>query len=444
MDRKGSGLKKQYSIFTLGCKVNQVDSAAMDQALQKAGYRKRPFGEPANLVIINTCAVTANADRDGRKLTTRARTTSPEGFIVVTGCSPGHSQPPDAYTHADLVCGNVEKADILSLIEKRITRSRPIEQISSPDQFDDLLSLDPVSMPGRTRAYLKVQDGCDHSCAYCIVPLVRGKSRSVKMEKALEGFKALADQGFKEIVLVGIHLGDWGRDLTPKSRLTDLADALTSACPDVRLRLTSVEPPEVDDDLIDLMAKKANLCRHIHLPVQSGSDAILKAMNREYGAKELMILLEKIISAIPDVTIGTDIIVGFPGETDDDFQKTYELVEKYPLTHLHVFPFSKRPGTLGEKMKNTLDPAVVKKRSAVLRKLGMEKRKEHYKTFIGKTMEVLCEGEKEKGKFGGMSGNYIPVRFDESVKPGRMATVKITDTDFSNKIPALFGKVEKE
>jgi len=432
---------KKYSLFTLGCKVNQVDSAAMGNSLNNAGYKATPFGKKTDLVIINTCAVTGKSDREGRKIVARARRISPNGFIVVTGCSPGKSQSPEAYPDADLVCGNVEKGHILSLIKTTIVKDHALPSVSISGSLDAGPILEPAGMPKRTRAFLKVQDGCDHNCAYCIVPLTRGASRSVSLDDAVSGFLSLAEKGFREIVLVGIHLGDWGLDLPAPLKLADLVDKITSLNDSCRVRLSSIEPPEIDKKIISLVAGRKTLCRHLHIPVQSADDNILKSMNREYDADYLWDIFNGIHGSIPGVTLGTDIIVGFPGETENDFQKTYSFVKGAPLSHLHIFPFSKRPGTACEKMERVVEPAVIKKRAAALRALGMEKKIDHYKKFIGKTLQVICEGKKKNGLHGGMSDNYIPVFFDGHIEAGRLVEVKIEKETVNEQTAALVGKL---
>lgn len=433
-------MTKRYSIATLGCKINQIDSASIGKDLEQSGYCLVPFGEKADLVIVNTCAVTSLADRDGRKLTAAARKNSPDAIVIVTGCSPGISQDPSVYKAADIVCTTDDKGRILELIARK-----QIENGAPPPQLDDdkntIYGRDVITSPGKTRAFFKVQDGCDFSCAYCIVPIARGNSRSVPFDQAVAGFERLALAGYKEVVLSGIHLGAFGKDLHPKSSLDLLLDNLAEAHPNVRIRLSSIEPREVTDEIIALFSRHENLCGHLHIPMQSGSDKILKAMGRPYDRAFFIDLMDRIEKAVSDVTLGADIIVGFPGETNEDFQNTVDLVAQSPLAHLHVFRFSQRSGTRAEKMSGQVAFDVIKARSAAIRKMDEQKRIAHYSKFIGRTLSVVSEGEKSGGHFGGMSGNYIPVRFCEDIPEGRMVSVLIEKIITADKRPALFGRV---
>jgi threonylcarbamoyladenosine tRNA methylthiotransferase MtaB len=434
-------VSRRFSVATLGCKVNQIDSAVIGNRLEQAGYQRVSFKDLADVVLINTCAVTAKADRDGRRLAAKARAKSPEAIVIITGCSPTTTEAPDSYPEADLICGNSEKDQILDLIDRVIQSRRPQVLVDPVAQMRSVSTADPALLPGRTRAYLKIQDGCSNSCTYCIVPAARGKSRSVPQDLVLERYQKLVAQSAKEIVLTGIHLGAWGGDLPDPPTFSALVDRLTADCKNVRLRLSSIEPLEIDSALLEIMAARDNFCPHLHIPLQSGSDRILGAMNRNYDAGTFVSLCDRIDRAVPGVTIGTDIIVGFPGETDADFLQTMELVEKTALAHLHVFAYSKRPGTPAADFPDPIPDAIVKHRSEVLRDLGEQKRRAHYERFVGRRLFVLSEGRKENGLYGGMSENYIPIRFNEPIKSGQMVEVVPQKLTQAGRLPGLFADI---
>lgn len=434
----------KYSIATLGCKINQVDSAAIGRDMERFGCIRVDFGQRADLIIVNTCAVTARADKQGRQLVAKARSTSPDGLILVTGCSPMTTENhPNAYLKADIVCGNEEKTNIPKLIERRLKTRERIVQVEIAKRSEIVTSADPVPIPERSRAFCKIQDGCSFGCAYCIVPSARGPSRSVSAERAIEQYRYFVDAGFAEIVLTGIHLGCWGLDISSPQRLSSIVKTLTGKFPETRLRLSSIEPPEVEDELVDLLKDRSNLCRHFHIPMQSGSDAILTAMKRKYDAKTFSRIVEQIESVCPETTIGADVIVGFPGESDDDHRKTVRLIKSLPLSHLHVFPFSARPGTPAAKMSGKVEPEKIRQRSREIRRIGLENKNAHYEKFVGKILDVLTESRSSKNIFVGLSDNYIPVHFEQNSLIGRIVKVKIEKRIAQKDQPALFGHVVK-
>lgn len=434
-------MSRRFSVSTLGCKVNQIDSAAMESTLESAGFVRVPFGDPADLLVVNTCAVTARADRQGRQLVARARAASPAGVVVVTGCSPKTSQAPAAYPEADIVCGNLEKDRILALLEEFSHAHRRLEcigPIADADRVDSALRA-PVA--DRSRAFLKIQDGCSFACTYCIVPKARGSSRSLPPKQVLAGYAALVDHGFGEIVLSGIHLGAWGRDLSPGQRLSDLVDRLSASHPHVRLRLSSIEPREVDDALLERMARRENICSHLHIPMQSADNDVLAAMNRNYTAEDYGRLLSRIIKTVPDATVGADVIVGFPGESDVQFKRTCRFIEQSPLAHLHVFPFSARPGTPAADLSDRVAGDVIKLRAACLRELDRTKRRAHWERFVGRTLDVLCEGKKAGDFYGGLSDNYLPVFFLQPTAAGKRVTVAIERLAGPEQPAGLIGSI---
>jgi threonylcarbamoyladenosine tRNA methylthiotransferase MtaB len=431
----------RFSIATLGCKVNQIDSAAIREILENAGMRKTETGEVSELVVINTCTVTARTDRQVRQLVARSRKDNPEALIVVTGCAPLTGARPEIYEQANLICGNLEKNDLLKLVETVRSTGERMVSVAPMESAGDFFGPDSTEQIGRSRAFCKIQDGCSFACTYCIVPPVRGPSRSLDETQVVQQIERLADAGFREIVLTGIHLGTWGLDLKPKRGFTGLLDRLTREFPKNRFRLSSIEPREIDDELIELMARRDNFCEHLHIPLQSGSDAILSAMNRNYDARFYRERIEKVAREIPDVTLGADVITGFPGESEELFEETVSFIRETPLVHLHVFPFSRRPGTKADRMENQIPGDILKKRAAILRDLGREKRINHYQRFVGRLFPVLSEGEKTDGYCGGTSSNYIPVLFETSVPAGTVAKVRI-DRLLDKATPVLIGVVE--
>jgi threonylcarbamoyladenosine tRNA methylthiotransferase MtaB len=399
---------KRVSIATLGCKTNQYESAAMCEALGREGFRLVPFGEEADIYVINTCTVTARTDAESRRLIRRALRRNPTARVVVTGCyAQIAAEEIREIPGVSLVIGNSEKRELVELLreagEKQLVR---VADISSERETEPLLL---ETFAEHTRAFLQVQNGCDSWCSYCIVPHVRGRSRSVHPEQALEGIRTFADRGFREVVLTGIHLGAFGLDLTPPSSLFDLVFQAERERIVPRLRLGSIEPTEIPDPLIHLLANAETLCPHLHIPLQSGDDRILAAMNRPYTTAFFREVVEKLTTAIPSIFLGTDIIAGFPGETDEAFERGYRFLESLPLAAFHVFPFSPREKTPAATMPGRVPATIVKERAEALRTLSAAKKKCFFEGFLGKELDVLLLDEEKDGALRGLSRNYIPV-----------------------------------
>ncbi|HIJ81967.1 MAG TPA: tRNA (N(6)-L-threonylcarbamoyladenosine(37)-C(2))-methylthiotransferase MtaB [Desulfuromonadales bacterium] len=396
---------KRVSVTTLGCKTNQFESAAMIEQLQNAGYRVVPFSEPADICIINSCTVTARTDAETRRLIRRARRLNPLARIVATGCyaqvSPGElEQMPEL----DGILGNREKKSIAALLESE--RSL-VSDIAGDDGAD---SLTLASFAEHTRAFLQVQNGCDSYCSYCIVPYARGRSRSVPSGEVLEGIGTLAANGYKEVVLTGIHLGAYGLDLSPPSALTALMRSIVEARIVPRLRIGSVEPNEVSTELLNLMSGSDCICPHLHLPLQSGSGTVLQRMGRHYTGDFFRRLIADVNLALPDAFIGADVIAGFPGESDAEFAETVELLTELPVSDLHVFPYSRRPGTTAAGMPGHLPPQLITERAALLREMARQKKNDFMRRFIGRGVDVLIQGHDRKtGILKGLSRNYLTV-----------------------------------
>ena len=401
---------KKVAIATLGCKTNQFESASMIEQFKKADYSIVSFSEPADIYVINSCTVTARSDAETRRLIRRARRLNPAARIVATGCyaqvSPEElSRMPEV----DVVLGNSEKLDTVLLATAKE------DQISAADNNNERPPLQLSSFAEHIRAFLQVQNGCDTFCAYCIVPYARGRSRSVAAPEVLDGVRRLIDNGFREIVLTGIHLGAYGLDLSPPSSLEGLVRGIIHETSLQRLRIGSVDPNEFGDGLISLCADSPGVCQHFHIPLQSGCDNILQRMGRPYTSSFYLELLDKITAALPGAFIGSDIIAGFPGETDDEFEATCAFVESLPLADLHVFPYSRRPRTRAASMTDHLHPAVISRRAARLRTIAALKKELFLEKSLGR--ELLVLGQKVDTSSGitrGISREYIQAEFEGS------------------------------
>jgi len=400
------------AIATLGCKVNQFESEALMDSLEQRGYVLVPFGERTDITIVNTCTVTHRADFQSRQLIRRAFRSDPKSLIVVTGCYP--QVEPEAIARTEGVrylLGNKEKGQIPDLIPLMLKGDFPRIQISDIGK-ETLFSDIPLhSFHRHTRAFLKIQDGCNARCSYCIVPYARGRSRSLPPERVLEHLRVLKERDFKEVVLTGIHIGCYGLDLVPPFSLEKLLRQLEEEETPHRIRLSSIEPGDFSQDLISTLSRSAKVCPHLHIPIQSGDDEILRKMNRDYDGPFLSDLIQELHQRIPKLSIGADVIVGFPGETEERFQRTHALIESLPVSYLHVFPFSRRKGTPAFQFPDQVDAGEIKKRAEGMRELGQQKRQFFYGQFLHQKLPVLMEDrrEKETGRWKGLSRNYIPV-----------------------------------
>ncbi|QWV91938.1 tRNA (N(6)-L-threonylcarbamoyladenosine(37)-C(2))-methylthiotransferase MtaB [Geomonas oryzisoli] len=403
-------MTKRIAITTLGCKINQFESAAMTEALEQDGYSFVPFSETADIYVINSCTVTAKTDAESRRLIRRATRMNPEARVVITGC---YAQMAGdellKLPGVNLILGNSEKKDIVGFIKGLKDEPQAVVSDISQQRTGERTQLE--SFAEHTRAFLQVQNGCDARCAYCIVPYARGASRSVAPQEALDGMAAFAAKGFQEIVLTGIHLGAYGLDLAPPTDLLSLMQQAEQQGLVRRLRIGSVEPTEVPAEMIAFMAGSRIVCPHLHLPLQAGSDGVLARMNRGYDTALFRSVVQDLVAAMPDVSIGSDVIAGFPGETDREFQETYSFIESLPLAYLHVFPFSQRPGTPAATMAAQVQPRVIKERAEALRILSEKKKAEYAARFVGRELQVLVQ--KDEGGRKGLSRNYLPVLIEE-------------------------------
>jgi threonylcarbamoyladenosine tRNA methylthiotransferase MtaB len=400
------------AIATLGCKVNQFESEALMDTLEQRGYDIVPFGGQADITILNTCTVTHRADFQSRQMIRRASRFNPKSLLIVTGCyAQVEAATISKMEGVDYLVGNVGKnqiPDLLPLMQKGELPPIQVADIQKETLFSDI----PLhSFHRHTRALLKIQDGCDGRCSYCIVPHARGRPRSLPPEKVLGHLRILKEKDFKEVILTGIHIGAYGLDLHPPFPLEKLLRRLEEEETPRRIRLSSIEPLDFSKDLISFLPQSKKICPHLHIPIQSGEDEILKRMNRHYDRPFLSNLIHELHQRIPTLSVGADVIVGFPGETEEKFTRTYGLIESLPFAYLHVFPFSKRKGTPAFQFSQQVGEGEVKKRAGVLRKLGKQKRRDFYLQFLNQELSVLVEDrrEKESGRWRGFSRNYIPV-----------------------------------
>ncbi len=407
---------KKISFVTLGCKTNQFESAAMAEAVRKAGFKTVAAGEPADICVINTCTVTARTDAESRRLIRRALRQNPAARIVVTGCyAQIAAEEISTMPGVALIIGNTEKRQLVELLRELGDEQRIEVTDISLEKATGPLILE--TFAEHTRAFLQVQNGCDARCSYCIVPHVRGSSRSVQLDDALQGIRTFARQGFQEVVLTGIHLGAFGLDLSPPSSLLELLSVAERETIVPRLRLGSVEPTEIPDPLIDLIATARTICPHLHIPLQSGDDGVLAAMNRPYTSGFFRELVAKLSAAAPALCLGTDIIAGFPGETDAAFERGYRLLEALPLAYFHVFPFSPRQGTPAATMPGRVPAQVIKQRAEALRTLSSRKKKAYAESFLGKELQVLIQEKRKDGNRQGLSRNYLSVSIPDCSAP---------------------------
>ena len=399
-------MPKKIAITTLGCKINQFESAAMTEALEQNGYGMVPFSEIADIYVINSCTVTAKTDAESRRLIRRATRMNPEARVVVTGCyAQMNAEELLKLPGVNLILGNSEKKEIVGFVQGLGDEPQAVVSDISLERSGEGTPLE--SFAEHTRAFLQVQNGCDARCAYCIVPYARGASRSVAIREALDGMAAFAAKGFREIVLTGIHLGAYGLDLAPPTDLLGLMARAEEQALVKRLRIGSVEPTEVSPELVRFMASSSIVCPHLHLPLQSGSDGVLARMNRGYDTALFREVVQSLFAAMPDICIGSDVIAGFPAESDEEFEETYRFIESLPLAYLHVFPFSQRPGTPAATMTPQVHSRVIKERAEKLRGLSEKKKHDYAAGFVGRELQVLVQ--RDEGGRKGLSRNYLPV-----------------------------------
>ncbi|TNF70910.1 MAG: tRNA (N(6)-L-threonylcarbamoyladenosine(37)-C(2))-methylthiotransferase MtaB [Bacteroidetes bacterium] len=406
-------MQRKVAYYTLGCKLNFSETSTIARDLEKEGFRRVEFSEPADLYVINTCSVTENADKKFRSVVRRAQQANPEGYVAVVGCY-AQLQPEEiaAIPGVDLVLGATEKFNLstyLTDLEKEESGQVHSCEIGQADFY-----VGSYAIGDRTRAFLKVQDGCDYKCTYCTIPLARGISRSDTLGNVLRNAADISRQGIKEIVLTGVNIGDYGKgefgNKKHEHTFLELIQALDATPGIERLRISSIEPNLLRNETIDFVAQSRNFVPHFHIPLQSGSNEILKLMRRRYLRELYVERVARIRKTMPDACIGVDVIVGFPGETEEHFRETYEFLLGLDISYLHVFTYSERADTPAASMEGAVPMSVRQKRSKMLRSLSVKKRRQFYQSQLGTARTVLFEGENKMGYIHGFTENYVKVK----------------------------------
>ena len=417
----------KVAFHTLGCKVNQYETEAMQKLFLAANYELTQEIEIADVVVVNTCTVTSLSSQKSRQMIRKVTRTNKNSVLAVVGCYAQNApQEISKIDGVDIIIGTADRMKIVELVEKVLAnREEKILQVGAVENISEFEEL--PHTPQRTRAFLKIEDGCNNFCTYCIIPFVRGRVRSRSLESIREECKELAKQNYKEIVLTGIHIGAYGKDFQNKTTLTDAVKVVLDSANPLRLRLGSVESIEMTDELINLLKTDSRICNHVHLPLQSGSDEILKAMHRPYTTKDFAKLTARLVEEIPDISIGTDLIVGFPGETEKHFEETINFLQSQPFSKIHVFPFSAREGTVAAEMKNQIDSQTKKIRVSKVLEIAKSKEKNFAERLIGKTVEIITETE-ENNFIDGLTKNYVRLKIPASpeIKLGEIVKVNVT------------------
>lgn len=414
----------KYIIYTLGCKVNQYETQAIEALLVSRGHKPCAEGEIADAVIVNTCAVTAEAGRKSRQAIHRLREENPGAVAAVLGC---YSQlSPDAVQKlgADIVYGTADRLKLIDAVEKAVATGEGEKALDKPFERRVFEELPAGAVSGHTRALLKIQDGCVNFCSYCIIPYTRGRVRSLPMEAAVRQAAELDRQGYRELVITGIEIASYGVDLPERPDLADVVCAIAAAAPHMRLRLGSIEPSVITEDFCKKIADCGSVCRHFHLSLQSGCDATLKAMNRKYDTARFYEAMQLLRRYFPDCGMTCDVIVGFPGESEEHQLETLVFLKKAQFSDAHIFPYSRRPGTPADKMDGQIDRATKAKRSKQARAVVAETRSAFLESMIGKTLPVLFETQ-EGECWQGHSDNYLEVRAEGENLRGTVHNVRI-------------------
>ena len=397
---------KTVAFCTLGCKVNQYETNAMMQKMIEAGYEVVDFEAKADIYIINTCTVTNMADKKSRQMLRRVKEINPEAILVAVGCyAQVAKEKLEQIPEIDLILGINEKNDILKYVEQA-SKNTYVSDVLHQTEF---LDFGDVTYTEKTRAVIKVQDGCNQFCSYCIIPYARGRIRSRKPESVIKEITDVAKEGIKEVVITGIHIASYGKDFNTEYRLIDLLEEIQKVDGIQRIRLGSLEPTLITEEFVTRLKKLSKICDHFHLSLQSGCDETLKRMNRKYTTDQFRHVVELLRNAYPEVHLTTDVIVGFPGETEEEFNKTYEFLKEIKFYKMHVFKYSPRSGTVAAKMPNQIDGNIKEERSNKLIELSDENEKEYNQKYIGKEVEVLLE-EREGEYLKGHTTNYMVVK----------------------------------
>lgn len=435
----------KIAFYTLGCKVNQADTASMENLFLRSGHQLVSFDGEADVYIINTCVVTNTGQRKSRQTIHRAIRKNPNALIVVTGCYPQTAaEEVKAIAGVDMIIGNQDRAQIVQLVEERLAHRQTdtldaVHKLTASTAFEEMAAGD---ITDKTRAFLKIQEGCNQFCTYCIIPYARGPLRSRSLESIRTETQRLISAGFKEIVLIGIHIGCYGKENPDGPTLYDAVKTVLDVPGVQRLRLGSLESVEVEPRLLTLMQEDARFCRHLHLPLQSGCDKTLQAMHRPYTTAKFKTLLADIKTKVPDIAITTDVIAGFPGETEADFETTCKFAESCGFSKMHIFPFSARKGTPAEKFAGAVTEAVKKERADILGRIDETMHKTFLQAMVGQTAEVLFEQPAGEDYFEGLTGNYqrVFVKSGGRNLGGEILPVKIMAFDGEK----LLGEIIKD
>lgn len=418
---------KKVAFHTLGCKLNYAETSVIGNSFLRRGFSLTDFDSPADVYVINTCTVTENAERECRQIIRRALRHNPNGFVIVTGCyaqlRPEQIQKIEG---VDLVLGSKEKFEIFNFIDSFEKKNLACVYVSPLEKLNDFGPAFTPLPEDRTRAFLKIQDGCDYKCSFCTIPKARGLSRSQSADETIKQLRELVQQGYKEIVLTGVNVGDYGSKIG--TSLYELLKKLIKVDGDFRIRISSIEPNLLSDEIIELVAQEDKLCKHFHIPLQSGSDKILKRMQRRYLSKLYADRIEKVKTLIPSAGIGVDVIVGFPGEDENDFQTTQKFIANLPVSYLHVFTYSERPGTPAAEMKDQVPKDERRRRTNTLRILSARKKYQFYLEMLGTEQKVLFEHRDDDGTIKGFTSNYIRVVSDSPYDlTNKFADFRLTD-----------------
>lgn len=416
---------RSVGVLTLGCKVNTYESEYVINELKKSGYEIKDFEDICDVYIINTCTVTNNSDSKSRKMIRQAIKRNPNACVVAMGCFIA-ANPDYSENGLDIIIGNKDKARIVKLLDEYF-KTKEILNVQYTGRLKEFEDMYITEFPGRTRAFVKIQDGCDNFCTYCIIPFVRGKCRSKEEKKVIDEVTDLVNNGYKEVVLTGIHTGSYGVDL--ETSFADLLEKLVAIEGLERLRISSIETTELNADVLNVLKHSKVLVDHLHIPIQAGSNEILKAMNRKYDLDFFFKKIAEIRSIRPEISISTDVIVGFPGETEELFQTTIETCKKLQFTKLHVFPYSERRGTASSRMDGKLDNGVKKDRARRLIEISKELELDYMKKYIDRKIEVLIE-ENIDGYSYGHTGNYLYAKIKGELPHNEIVKVKVKDIEY--------------
>ena len=404
-------MNNKVALHTLGCKLNFSETSTIGNQFLNKGFEIVDFKEQSDIYVLNTCTVTENAEKECRQIVRRALKQNPNAFVIVTGCyAQLRPQEISQIEGVDLVLGSKEKFQLFDIVNDFKKNELACIYVSPTDQLNDFGPAHSTDADSRTRAYLKIQDGCDYTCSFCTIPLARGKSRSMNPDNLLIEFKKLVQQDYKEIILTGVNVGDYGKSFN--LYLLDILKKMVEIEGNFRLRISSIEPNLLTNEIIDFTADNPKMCKHFHIPLQSGSPKILRLMQRRYKAEYYKELVLKIKNKIPYAGIGVDVIVGFPGETNEDFMETYNFLKELPVSYLHVFTYSERPNTKAINLEGVVDVFERRKRNHMLRILSEKKKNEFYNSMTDKNLEVLFEHANHNGIMKGFSSNYIRVEHE--------------------------------